>query len=147
MLFRSRMWLLAIAFALAWMVTSAMAVHLPRILEAAGATATQAVVAGALVGPAQVAARLAEAGVLRRVHPLVGARLAASAHPLGALLLAVAGAAFPYGFVLLHGAGNGILTIARGTVPLAVFGPENYGYRLGLIGAPARIAQAFAPML
>ena len=50
----ARMWLLAIAFALAWMVTSAMAVHLPRILEAAGATATQAVVAGALVGPAQV---------------------------------------------------------------------------------------------
>ena len=85
--------------------------------------------------------------MLRRFHPLVGARLAASAHPLGALLLAVAGAAFPYGFVLLHGAGNGILTIARGTVPLAVFGPENYGYRLGLIGAPARIAQAFAPML
>ena len=49
-------------------------------------------------------------------------------------------------FALLHGAGNGILTIARGTVPLAVFGPENYGYRLGLIGAPARILQAGAPI-
>ena len=49
-------------------------------------------------------------------------------------------------FTLLHGAGNGVLTIARGTVPLAVFGPENYGYRLGLLGAPARIAQAGAPL-
>jgi hypothetical protein len=44
------------------------------------------------------------------------------------------------------GAGNGILTIARGTPPLAVFGPENYAYRLGLIGAPSRICQAFAPL-
>lgn len=49
-------------------------------------------------------------------------------------------------FTLLHGAGNGILTIARGTVLLAVFGPDNYGYRLGLLGAPARIAQAGAPL-
>ena len=46
----------------------------------------------------------------------------------------------------LHGAGNGILTIARGTVPLAVFGSENYGYRLGVLGAPARIMQAGAPL-
>ena len=46
----------------------------------------------------------------------------------------------------MNGKGNGILTIARGTVPLAVFGPENYGYRLGLIGAPARILQAGAPI-
>lgn len=50
-------------------------------------------------------------------------------------------------FTLLHGAGNGILTIARGTLPLAIFGPENYAYRLGLIGAPSRIAQALAPLL
>jgi hypothetical protein len=47
---------------------------------------------------------------------------------------------------LLHGAGNGILTIARGTLPLAIFGPENYACRLGLIGAPSRICQALAPL-
>jgi hypothetical protein len=49
-------------------------------------------------------------------------------------------------FALLHGAGNGILTIARGTLPLAIFGPKDYAYRLGLIGAPSRIAQALAPL-
>lgn len=48
-------------------------------------------------------------------------------------------------FALLHGAGNGILTIARGTLPLAMFGPD-YAYRLGLIGAPSRICQALAPL-
>jgi hypothetical protein len=47
---------------------------------------------------------------------------------------------------IFHGTGNGILTIARGTLPLAIFGPENYGYRLGILGAPARTAQALAPL-
>ena len=50
-------------------------------------------------------------------------------------------------FAIFHGAGNGVLTIARGTLPLAIFGPQNYGYRLGIIGAPARMAQAAAPLL
>ena len=50
-------------------------------------------------------------------------------------------------FAILYGAGNGLLTIARGTVPLAVFGPDGYGERTGLLGAPARAAQALAPLL
>jgi hypothetical protein len=50
-------------------------------------------------------------------------------------------------FAIFHGAGNGVITIARGTLPLAIFGPRNYGYRLGLIGAPARMAQAPAPLI
>ncbi len=49
-------------------------------------------------------------------------------------------------FAIFFGLGNGILTIARGTLPLAIFGPKDYGYRLGLIGAPARMAQAMAPL-
>ncbi|MFT5174177.1 MAG: putative MFS family arabinose efflux permease [Gammaproteobacteria bacterium] len=141
------MLLLGFAFASAWMVTAAMAVHLPRILQASGASATEAIAAGMLIGPAQVGARIIEASWLSRFHPMVSLRLACFAHPLGAALLTVVGGAFPALFVILHGAGNGILTIARGTVPLAVFGPQNYGLRLGLLGAPARIAQAVAPLL
>jgi hypothetical protein len=49
-------------------------------------------------------------------------------------------------FTLFHRAGNGILAVASGTVPLTVFGPENDGCRLGLVGAPARIHQAAAPI-
>lgn len=138
--------LLAIAMSAAWMVTAAMAAHLPRLLEAAGATTTQAIAAGALIGPSQVAARIFEMRFLNRYHPLLSGRLAAAAHPLGAVVLAVLGAAGANAFALLHGAGNGILTIARGTIPLAIFGPTNYGYRLGLLGAPSRIAQAAAPL-
>ncbi|HKO72774.1 MAG TPA: MFS transporter [Bradyrhizobium sp.] len=138
--------LLAFAFAAAWSVTGAMAAHLPRILEAAGATSLQAVSAGALIGPAQVAARIVEASLLSRYHPLLSTRLACLMHPIGAAILALAGGAATSAFAIFHGAGNGILTIARGTLPLAVFGPQNYGYRLGIIGAPARMAQAAAPL-
>jgi MFS family permease len=138
--------LLAFAFAAVWTVTGAMAAHLPRILEAAGATSLQAVTAGALIGPAQVAARIVEASFLSRYHPLVSTRLACLTHPIGAAILALAGGGAASVFAIFHGAGNGILTIARGTLPLAIFGPQNYGYRLGIIGAPARMAQAAAPL-
>ncbi|MDI4235234.1 MFS transporter [Bradyrhizobium sp. Arg237L] len=138
--------LLSFAFAAAWTVTSAMAAHLPRIVEAFGATPAQAVFAGMMIGPAQVAARMIEASLLNRFHPLVSTRLACITHPIGACAIGIFGGGAAAAFALLHGVGNGILTIARGTLPLAIFGPENYAYRLGLIGAPSRICQAFAPL-
>src|SRR6201996_2292897 len=138
--------LLAFTFAAGWTVTGAMAAHMPRILEAGGATAVQAVAAGALFGPAQVFARILEATLLKRYHPLVSTRLACITHPIGAAILAVAGGAAAGAFAIFCGRGNGILTIARAPLPLAIFGPRDYGYRLGLIGAPARMAQAIAPL-
>ena len=138
--------LLSFAFAAAWTVTSAMAAHLPRIVEAFGATPAQAVFAGMMIGPAQVGARILEAGFLSRFHPLVSTRLACLTHPIGAGVIGLFGGGAAAAFTLLHGAGNGILTIARGTLPLSIFGPENYAYRLGLIGAPSRICQALAPL-
>jgi predicted MFS family arabinose efflux permease len=141
------MLLLAFVFAAAWFVTGAMAAHLPRLLELAGATPLQAITAAALVGPAQVAARLVEFFLLGRSHPLISARIATLLHPLGAAILATVGPPAAAAFAILYGAGNGLLTIARGTVPLAVFGPDGYGERTGLLGAPARAAQALAPLL
>jgi predicted MFS family arabinose efflux permease len=144
---RKEMVLLAFVFAAAWFVTGAMAAQLPTLLERAGATPVQAVAAASLVGPAQVAARLGEFLILRRIHPLVSARIAALLHPLGAAIFALIGPPAAAAFAIFYGAGNGLLTIARGTVPLAVFGPHAYGERTGLLGAPARASQAFAPLL
>jgi predicted MFS family arabinose efflux permease len=141
------MFLLAFVFASAWFVTGAMAAHLPHLLERAGATPLQAVAAAALAGPAQVAARIAEIVLLRRAHPLISARIATLLHPIGAAAFTLIGPAAMAVFVVLYGAGNGLLTIARGAVPLAVFGPRGYGERTGLLGAPARAAQAFAPLI
>jgi MFS family permease len=139
--------LLAIAFAITWFISTAMAAHLPGLLQKSGMTLTAAVAIGALVGPAQVGGRLLEFGVLRRIHPLLSARLAALGHPIGATLLLLLGAPAAAVFAVLHGAGNGILTIAKGTLPLVFFGARGYGLRQGLLTFPARIGQALAPWL
>jgi predicted MFS family arabinose efflux permease len=139
--------LLATLFAITWFVSTAMAAHLPRLLMAGGATLAAAVAVGALVGPAQVAGRLLEFGFLRKMHPLLSARLAALMHPLGAATLLMFGAPAAVVFALCHGAGNGILTIAIGTLPLMIFGSRGYGQRQGMLMVPARIVQALAPWL
>ena len=139
--------LLSFVFAVTWFTSTAMAAHLPRLLQASGTSLQAAVALAALVGPAQVAARLLEFGFLRRLHPLLSAQLAAAAHPVGAGLLMVLGGPAAAVFTVLHGAGNGILTIAKGTLPLVLFGPAGYGARQGLMMVPARVAQAFAPVL
>lgn len=139
--------LLALVFAVTWFISTAMAAHLPRLLQAHGVPLATALVFAGLVGPAQVAGRLLEYGLLRHIHPLVSARLASLMHTLGALAFLFFGVAAGAVFTLLHGAGNGVLTIAKGTLPLALFGAKNYGARQGLLMVPARFAQALAPYL
>jgi len=139
--------LLSFVFAATWFVSTAMASHLPAVLQMAGAGAAAAVAVGSLIGPAQVAGRLMEAGWLRRLHPLLSARLAALGHPVGVLVLVVLGPVAAPTFAILHGLGNGIMTIAKGTLPLAIFGPRGYGQMQGLLMAPTRLAQAASPLL
>jgi MFS family permease len=138
---------LAFVFAATWFCSTAMAAHLPRLLQDAGASLPVAIAAAALVGPAQVAARVLEFSLVRHVHPLYSARVATLAHPVGAaglLALGAPGAAF---FTIAHGAGNGVMTIAIGTLPLALFGAAGYGLRQGLLMVPARLIQAGAPFV
>ena len=138
---------LASVFGATWFVSTGMAAHLPRLLEALGSTPAEAIAAASLIGPAQVGARLIEFSLLRRVSPMISACLATSLHPAGAVLLAVVGPGAMIPFVLLQGAGNGLLTIARGTLPLALFGAAGYGLRAGILSAPSRILQGGAPLL
>lgn len=144
---RRAAWLMAFIFVSGGFSASALAAHLPGLLVAAGATPAAAIAAGALMGPAQVAARVFEFTLLRRAHPLLSARIALTTHPLGAVLLLIFGGPLAAPFVLLHGAGNGIQTIVRGTLPLAIFGAAGYGARQGLVVAPARFMGALAPAL
>ncbi|MCR6478465.1 MFS transporter [Variovorax sp. ZS18.2.2] len=139
--------LMAYVFAVTWFISTAMAAHLPELLLASGATLTAAVGIAALVGPAQVVGRVIEFTFLKRAHPLLSARLATLAHPLGALCLGLFGTSAAAVFAVLHGLGNGILTIAIGTLPLLIFGAKGYGQRQGFLMVPARIVQAGAPFL
>lgn len=137
--------LMAAVFALMSVVGTSVSTNLPTLLQAGGVTLAAAVAAGALVGPAQVAARLLELGWLRRRSPLWAARVASLGHPVGAALMLGLGASGAVPFVLLHGFGNGLLTIVRGTLPLAVFGAAGFGARQGWLNLPARVLGALSP--
>lgn len=145
---RQRMALqLALLFSLMGFVSTSVATHLPALLQASGATLAAAVAVAALAGPAQVASRLGEITLLRHWSPLRTARLAVCAHPVAAGLLLALGPVAMLPFVLIHGLGNGLLTIVRGTLPLAIFGAQGYGARQGWIALPGRFIGALSPWL
>ena len=144
---RKVMWLLAAIFAATGFVFASLAAHLPRLLQDAGATTQAAVVAASLVGVFQVGGRVFDAVWLKRLHPFVSAKLSTALHPIGALLLLALGAPLAALFTALHGAGVGLMTIVKGTLPLALFGPTGFGQRAGLLEAPSRVMQAVAPVL
>ena len=142
----STLWLLAAIFTCNGFIFAAMAAHLPRVLQAIGCTPVAAVAAASLLGVSQVTARLADGALLRRLHPLVSARLSMAMHPLGVIIIGIFGAPLAVVFTALHGAGVGLMTIVKGTLPLALFGATGFGRRAGLLEAPSRVAQALAPI-
>lgn len=139
--------LIAVAFTASGFVFASMATHLPQVLIESGLAPAAAISAAALVGIAAVAGRLAEAGLLRRFHPLMSGYTAASLHPIGAALLLFLGAPFAALFAVLHGASIGLMTIVKGTLPLALFGSQGFGRRVGWLEAPSRVVQAATPLL
>jgi len=142
-----RMVQLAVLFASAWFIATCMSAHLPRLLQAFGMTPPEAVAAAALVGVAAVTMRFLEFTVLRRLPPLTTTRLATLLNPLGTLALLTLGKAGGPLYALSQGAGNGMLTVSKGVLPLTIYGPANYGHRSALLSAPAKWAQVFGPML
>ncbi|WP_119273666.1 MFS transporter [Taklimakanibacter deserti] len=139
-------WLLGTILTVGAAILSLVAMHLLVLLQERGLGLGMAVALGALVGPSQVAARVVELLAGRRFHPvwtmLVGVVLLA----LGITLLWLE---FPIIALALiaYGAGNGISSIVRGTVPLALFGPGNYAILMGRLGLPILLAMAAAPIL
>lgn len=144
---RRSLLLLAGFFTLRALVTGTMAVHLIAVLGGLGLSVGMAVGAAALMGPAQVGGRLLDVAFGRVLHPLDAARLGGALLPAGAVLLLLAGPVAAVPFVLLYGASNGILTISRGAVPLALFGPRDYPALMGRLALPILVVQAGAPTL
>lgn len=139
--------LLASIFAIATFISTALATHLPRLLSDLGIALQTAIVVSAFLGPAQVFSRLMTFGFFNRYSPINYTRFALILYPIGGLCLFIMGISTAAIFVILYGIGNGILTIARGTVPLALFGVADYGMRTGLLAIPIRLSQALAPFL
>lgn len=140
-----RMIQIAGVFAGAWMVSTAMGAHLPRVLGALGMTASSAAWAAGLMAASAIAARLIDLLLLHRAHPLATLRLACLLHPLGAAAASIGGVRFAPILAIGQGAGNGLLSVASGVLPLRVFGPERYAVRQAMLLTPARYLQASAP--
>ena len=140
--------LVAAAFAAYAFVPSGLSAHLLAIFGRAGIDAATVVAIGALFGPAQVAARICELMFARSIHPLAIARFAVALLLAAFALMALFGltAAVAASFAVMFGMANGLLTIARGAVPLALFGAAGYGHRVGRIGGPYLVMQAIAPL-
>ncbi len=143
---RRFMWL-AMSFAAATFVFSAMSAYMVSALGTRGFTVEQAVWIGALIGPMQVLARVIEWFFARRISAIGVGFTACALALLGMLLLNIVPPGLGFGvlFALCYGASNGILTIARGTVPTELFGSQQQGALLGALARPSFIAKALAP--
>jgi MFS family permease len=141
--------LLAAAFALHAFILSGVTSNLLAMLERGGMSAATVVTIGALFGPAQVAARLADFTLAGRTHPLWIARGAVALMALAFAMLSFVGAspAVAALFAIAFGAANGVMTIARGALPLLMYGAVGYGRVIGRIARPALFVQALAPFV
>lgn len=136
---------IAAIFAGAWTVATAMGAHLPRLLADLGMAPTHAAWAAGLMAASAIAARLFDLVVLHRAHPVLTVRIACLFHPLGAALAMSGGGRLAALLAVGQGAGNGLLSVASGVLPLHVFGPDRYAVRQAMVLTPARYLQALAP--
>jgi len=119
------------------------------LLEGSGLATTAAVWVASLKGFAQFGGRVIEIIGARNLHAMTVARIAIGVLPVSLLILVVSGGGLRamIAFTLLMGASQGVITIVRGAVPLALFGVSGYGAVLGLIATPVLLVNAASPTL
>lgn len=145
---RFALWLFALIMAANAAVFGTLASHLLPLIAAAGVGAKEAVMLAALKGVAQVAGRVADIVFGAALHPVTLGRIAVAILPLSLIVLIAGGMNFwaALAFTVVLGVSNGLITIVRGAVPLALFGPKDYGAVLGLLATPYLLLNAIAPM-
>ncbi|WP_156913411.1 MFS transporter [Mesorhizobium sp. WSM3224] len=142
---RTRFMLLASIQTLAALIASMLSVHLLTLLQLRGVGLAAAVGLGALVGPSQVGARVAELLIGRNRHHPIWTMLTSVSLLAAGIWLFLTSQTFTALALILYGAGNGIHTIARGALPLVLFDPQQYAALMGKLATPSLIVQAAAP--
>lgn len=129
------------------LVNGSIVSHIVRILGSTGIDGRLAVGLASFMGVAQVLARLVDLVFGRNLHAVTLGRVTIALMPVAFAVLQLGGATWmtAAAFVLLFGAANGLATIVRGAVPLALFGPAGYGEVLGKLAVPVLITNAVAP--
>jgi predicted MFS family arabinose efflux permease len=142
-------WLLLVSFTVYTGIFSALTYHLYPLLTERGFDAAAVVGAIAVIGPAQVAGRIAVSALAGRLPIGRLGSVIVAGFPLAALLLLLSGSnlLMVYLFAALYGAANGIMTIVRGMAVPEMLTREGYGTINGAMGAPATAAKAAAPVL
>jgi predicted MFS family arabinose efflux permease len=138
--------LLAAVVTVAAAILSMVGTHLLPLLQARGVELAAAVALGTIVGPAQVGARVVEMFAGRHYPPIWTMIASTVLMAIGTFLL-FAGIPIYAIAIVLYGAGNGIGTVARGTLPIWLFGPERYPALMGRLGLPILMSMALAPFL
>jgi predicted MFS family arabinose efflux permease len=136
--------LIALVLTLAAGIGAIIVVHLLIFLQARGVEFATAVTIGTLFGPAQVGARVVERLFGQHYHPIWTLVAACVLMTAGLFLIGSAMSVMAIA-VVIYGAGYGISWIARGTLPLALFGAERYPRLMGRLAFPSLIVQALAP--
>ncbi len=139
---------LATALALASFLSSALSAHVIGLLTSSGLTARDAVLISSLIGPMQVAGRVAEFAFGAHLRPLTVGTLAFGLFALALLLLTQVQGLWMAAlvFAAMYGWSNGVMTIVRGTVPGELFGHRHFGALLGRLARPQFVAKAIAPL-
>jgi len=127
-------------------ILALMGTHLLHLLESRGISTASAVLFGMLIGPSAVGARMIESFAGRHYHPFWTMAASVGMVAAGAFLL-TRDIQWAAPAIVLYAAGNGIGTIARGSVPLALFGPSRYPALMGRLGLPIMLAMAAAPFI
>ncbi len=138
--------LVALVITISSMISAMLSVHLLAILQTRGITLAAAVALGAVVGPSQVGARAIEMAISRFHHPIWTKFASGVFVAVGVGLLWIG---FPVvaAALVFYGAGIGVESIARGTLPLAIFGEGRYASIIGRIAMPSLVMQAASPLL
>jgi hypothetical protein len=139
--------LFALIMSLNGFVFGVISVQLVPLLEAAGLATAAAVWVASMKGVAQFAGRVVEIVFGRNLRAITVGRIAVGILPPSLLLLLVGTGSLPLvvAFTLLMGASQGVITIVRGAVPLALFGARGYGAVLGVIATPVLVVNAASP--
>ncbi|GGK43667.1 MFS transporter [Salinarimonas ramus] len=137
---------LAAGLTVSGLATAVLSVHLITLLQARDLALAAAVGLAAMVGPSQVGARVIEAWIGRRYHPIRTAAASAALTFAGVALLASGNAAILPLALVCYGAGIGIRSIVKGTLPLAIFGPFGYAALMGRLALPQLLVAALAPL-
>jgi len=141
-------WGLLIAFTVYYATFSGLSFHMYSLLLERGFDTATVVTVIALLGPSQVAGRIAVWSIAERASVRTVGKVVVLAFPIALALLLL----LPPGFVslvvfaIIYGAANGILTIVRGIVVPEMLTREAYGAVNSVLAIPATIAKAMSPL-